>query len=169
MKHRFTNRLIGLVIIGCAIALSGVGGPGAPDDSAERAAVLHVNTDFFDALNAMFNGDAEPFQELWWHTNDVVYMGADGAFSVGWLQTYENWKKQAAIGIGGSVSPSKIQLTMSGDMAMTNQLVSGVNDFHGTPIEVRLRSTSVFRKKGDTWKMICHHVDPIPDGQFEER
>jgi ketosteroid isomerase-like protein len=32
----------------------------------------------------------------------------------------------------------------------------------GKVVELRFRSTNVFRKEGDAWKMVHHHTDPSP-------
>ena len=135
----------------------------AADKSSEMDAVLAANGKFYAALNAMFEGDPKPFEEVWWHTDDVVYMGADGAYNVGWKMIYENWKKQAKIKIGGNVEAEDVRVFVSGDMAMTSQYTVGVNRFDGKDVPIKLRSTSVFLKKDGEWRMVRHHVDVIND------
>ncbi|MCA9284458.1 MAG: nuclear transport factor 2 family protein [Phycisphaerales bacterium] len=162
MAHRSTIGLAGLLVVGTAMLLGGFGMHRQPDGTSERDAVLRANSAFFEALNAMFTGDARPLEDVYWHTDDVVYMGADGAYNVGWRPTYENWKRQAALRIGGSISPSNIEVTIVGDVAMTNQIISGTNTVDHELVEVKLRSTSVLQRKDGTWKLIGHHVDVIP-------
>ena len=67
-------------------ALQGERGPGAiaaavsladqridaDPSEAERAAVLEANERFYIALNAMFAGDPTPFEDVWWHTDEIV-------------------------------------------------------------------------------------------------
>jgi SnoaL-like domain len=129
---------------------------------ADKAALLEANDAFYAALNAMFQGNPRPFEELWWHTDDLVYMGADGAYNVGWEQAYANWKAQAALKLGGEVKAVDVRVTIAGDMAMINQYTVGTNHFRDDDREIKLRATSVFHKKNSKWKMICHHVDVIP-------
>lgn len=130
--------------------------------SSDEQAVLKVNAKFYAALNAMLAGDAKPFAEVWWHTDDVIYMGADGAYNVGWEQTYANWKRQAELKIGGKVMPKEINVNLATDSALVTKEVvqfgAGATDSPNT----RLRATSVFRKKDGQWKLISHHVDVIP-------
>lgn len=128
-------------------------------DPSDEDAVRDANNAFFVALNAMLQGDPQPIEKVWWHTDDVVYMGADGAYNAGWDQTYANWKAQAAIHIGGKATVSDVRLSITGDMAMTNQIVTATAT--DTVPAAKMRSTSVFRKKDGQWRMICHHVDPI--------
>jgi len=137
----------------------------------QAEAVKEVHDQFYAALNAMFEGNAEPFEDVWWHTNDVVYMGADGSYNVGWDDVYANWKKQAALNIGGKVEPSNVRYVVGEDVALANQYVTGTNNFNGQPRKIKLRATSVFRQQEGVWKMVCHHVDVIPalDNTLNER
>ena len=150
-----------VIVSGFEHALGAASRP-ADDADADRQAVLEANELFYTALNAMFRGDAEPFEGVWWHTDDIVYMGADGAYNVGWEQTYANWKKQAALNIGGEARTENVTVTVGQDLAMTNQYTVGVNTIENETAPIKLRATSVFRKKDGRWKMICHHVDVIP-------
>lgn len=154
------HAVLGFVFVTGMLAIYNAKAQEASHD--DHTAVMQANEKFYEALNAMFAGDPTPFQDVWWQTDDIVYMGADGAYSVGWEETYANWEKQASLKIGGHAKAENVQTTITGDMAMTNQYTVGVNEFDGQEREIKLRSTSVFQKKGGVWKMICHHVDVIP-------
>lgn len=158
--QKTATRSVFLVVTLLFAPMVSAGEPSASE--ADREAVLAANDLFYTALNAMFKGDPEPYKDVWWHTDDIVYMGAGGSYVVGWEKVYENWEQQAALKIGGKVGPEDVRVTIGGDMAMTNQYTVGFNKFHGKDTPVKLRSTSVFRKKDGQWKMICHHVDIIP-------
>lgn len=164
MKARITVTLSLLVALTAMLVLTGrfanAGNTAAAD--VEREAVIAANDKFYDALNAMFEGDSEPFKDVWWHTDDIVYMGADGAYNVGWEQVYSNWEKQAALNIGGKVEGQDVRVSIGEDMAMTNAYTVGFNLFDGKKMPIKLRATSIFHKKDGQWKMICHHVDVIP-------
>lgn len=164
MKARTNASRFMLLILGAVALLSvyAVQAQDAASNEADRAAVLEANERFYVALNAMFAGDPAPFEDVWWHTDDIVYMGADGAYNVGWEQTYANWQEQAAQNIGGHASAEDVHVTIGGDIAMTNQYTVGVNEFDDGPQEIRLRATSVFSRQDGQWRMICHHVDVIP-------
>jgi len=129
---------------------------------ADRAAVKEANERFYTALNAMFAGDPTPLEEVWWHTDDAIYMGTDGAYVVGWKEIYANWENKALLHIGGHAKTEDVRITIVGDMAVTNEYIVAVYPADGKPREIKPRATSVFQKKDGQWKMICHHVDVVP-------
>lgn len=156
-----TRTVVLLALLAAGIAL--LTGLGRAQGTSEREKVIAANQKFFTALNAMFKGDAEPIKEVWWHDDDIIYMGADGRYNVGWAQTWANWKAQADLEIGGRVTISDLEVWINGDTAMTNQIVSAIqNKINGTPTDIKLRSTSIFGRRGGEWRMVCHHVDVIP-------
>jgi ketosteroid isomerase-like protein len=168
-KHAITVSLGALVLVGGMIAWAigiGQGADARPvaDESAagEIQAVERVNDRFYAALNAMLEGDPKPFEELWWHTDDVVFMGADGGYCVGWDETYGSWKRMAAIKIGGKVEPADAKITAGPKIAVAHNYVTGTNLVGGVREEIKVRVTSVFRKERDVWKMTGHHVDLRP-------
>ena len=62
--------------------------------SDEKEAVRKALDGFYSSLNAMFKGDATAAKEVWSHSDDVAYMGADGNFNIGWEAMYADWEKQ---------------------------------------------------------------------------
>ena len=98
------------------------------DEIAIRAAV----SQWFDVLNAMLNGDAEPLAALYSHNDDVTYMGAEGTYRVGWSATFADWKAQAKKDIGGSAEGRDIHVVVSGDLATASHLtVSSIANAQG--------------------------------------
>jgi uncharacterized protein (TIGR02246 family) len=131
----------------------------ASDEQAVREAAAR----FYDALNAMFGGDATPMAAVWSHADDVIYMGPDGGFRIGWAEVFANWQAQAAIKLGGEVKPDGMRVTLGQDLAATHSLVRGHNlDAHGTRHGVAIRDTNLFRKEDGEWKMIACHSDVLP-------
>lgn len=138
--------------VGPAFAASG-------NDEAVRAA----NSQFYDALAAMFVGDAEPMGKVWSHADDVVYMGPDGSYQTGWTQVQQEWVRQAAKKLGGKVSPERILVTTGKDIATVSLIETGENkDAEGKSLPVSIRATNLFRLEGGKWKMIGHHTDKLP-------
>jgi len=130
------------------------------DEIAVRAAVGQ----WFAVLNAMLNGDAEPFDALYSHNDDVTYMGAEGTYQIGWPATRADWKDQAAKSSGGSVEGTDIHVVVRGDMATaTHNTIGNVRDTNGDMARTELRETSVFRKEEGIWRMIGHHADRLAD------
>lgn len=155
-----------LVVVAVFAANSAAAQEVAQDD---YAAVKEANEKFFSALNAMFAGDPTPMQDVWWQTEDVVYMGTDGNYLVGWKATYANWEKKAAQNMGGHAKAEQVETTIVGNMAVTSQYIVASKETNGQQREVKPRATSIFRKQDGVWKMICHHVDVIPtlgEGQW---
>ncbi len=129
------------------------------DEIAVRAAV----DQWFAVLNAMLNGDPEPLGALYSHKDDVTYMGAEGAYRVGWTDTFADWTAQAEKSSGGVVEGRYIHVVVSGDMATaTHYTVGNVRNSEGETTETSVRETSVFRKEDGAWRMIGHHADTIP-------
>jgi len=162
MTQNLKTRFLSLSSAAALLLLSATSAVAA-EASSETEAVLAANGKFYRALNAMFEGNPKPFEEVWWHTDDIVYMGADGAYSVGWKSIYKNWEKQAKLKIGGKAEPKDVKVFVSGDMAMTSQFTVGTNRFDGKDVPVKLRATSVFLKKDGEWRIVRHHVDVIGD------
>ena len=129
------------------------------DKKAVRAAL----DQWFVALNAMLNGDPEPFAALYSHAEDVSYMGAEGTYRTGWAAAYEDWEEQARKSGGGSVEGADAHVVVGGDMAYAQHLTKGrVRAPDGQMLETAVRETSVFRKEDGLWKMIAHHADGLP-------
>jgi uncharacterized protein (TIGR02246 family) len=128
-----------------------------------KAAVLAAVDQWFVALNAMLNGDPKPFAEIYSHSDDVTYMGAEGTYRVGWEATYADWKAQAEKSTGGKIQCADIHIVVHGDMAVAQHLTEGrVRKPNGDMADTSVRETSVFRLEDGVWKMIAHHADSLP-------
>lgn len=131
--------------------------------SAEDTEVKAAAEDFYSALNAMFGGDAGPMKEVWSHAEDVTYMGPGGGLQKGWPEVLAAWEEQAALKLGGKVTPDRMQIAAGQDIAVTHNYELGENfDKDGNRQTVSIRATNVFRKEGGRWKMIGHHTDLLP-------
>ncbi len=131
----------------------------------EEEAVRKALDGFYDSLNTMFKGDAAAAKEVWSHTDDIAYMGADGGYQVGWEAMYKDWEKQANLKLGGKVVHTNVVVNVGRDIAVTHQLVksAGTDNPDTMNKQSALRASSVFRKENGKWKMIGHHVDVIPE------
>ena len=133
------------------------------DDRSDTKAVAEAVAGFYAALNTMFKGDLGPMLEVWSHADDVTYMGPDGRFQVGWDDVCADWQKQAAMKLGGRVEPESVRIVAGRDLAVTHNYERGANlEIGGESRTVSIRATNLFRKEGGAWKMIGHHVDPLP-------
>lgn len=156
------NWMIGLWV--CVMTVTGLGVSSAAHAlESDVAAVSAAEDRFYSALNIFFTGDVEPMKEVWSHAEDVTYMGPGGGFQKGWKAVLEVWEKTAAMKLGGKVTPERLHLTVSGDIAVieTNEIGENI-DKDGKPLKVHIRATNTFRKENGQWKMIGHHTDPLP-------
>jgi ketosteroid isomerase-like protein len=115
---------------------------------------------FYEALNALFEGNLEPMKTAWSHADDIVYMGPGGSVKVGWQAVWKDWESQGARKLGGKVEPKNVHFSLGEDLAVMHAVETGENtNIDGKSEKVAIRVTNTFRKEGDTWKMIGHHTD----------
>ncbi len=114
---------------------------------------------FYEALNVLFTGDAEPMKNAWSHTNEISYMGPDGLYLLGWEKIEAMWEQVGALKLGGSVSPRQLNTVVGTDMALITCVESGENEVDSHAEQVSIRSSTVFRKEGAAWKVIAHQTD----------
>src|SRR5690349_7488076 len=113
----------------------------------DAQAVEQASAQFYNSLNSMFTGDAAPMSEVWSHADDVTYMGPAGGIEVGWDRVNAQWESQAALKLGGEVSPEDVTTTINGDLAIVQCREVGSNmSANGQPQTVSIRATNVFRK-----------------------
>ena len=151
-RARFPRALLAAAIVLAAVAAR------ADDEADVRAAAAQ----FYVALNAIFRGDVEPMQAIWSHADDVTYLGPDGALLVGWERTLGSWTSQASLRLGGEVRAEHLHVMVGDDLAVVQNREIGGNRSSGSPVPVRIRATSVFRKQEGAWKMVSHHTDLLP-------
>jgi len=130
---------------------------------ADERAVREASTQFYAALNAMFTGDVAPMKSIWSHADDVTYLGPAGGLQVGWDKVLTQWEAQAALKLGGKVTPEKTTMAVGQTLAVTQNYEKGENvNADGERQTVSIRATNVFRKENGRWKMISHHTDLLP-------
>jgi uncharacterized protein (TIGR02246 family) len=133
-----------------------------PPAAADQKAVEKAVDQWFVVLNAMLNGDPAPFADLYSHTDDATYMGAEGTYRIGWTAIYGDWKAQAEKSTGGKVEGVEIRVVVGVDMATATHVTKGsIKQPDGKMIDIAARETSVFRKEGGEWRMIAHHADGL--------
>ncbi len=153
------RKSVSLSTLVLAIALSILCNPAHASQNGEET-VRKAAAGFYSALNVLFAGNPDPMNEVWSHADDVTYMGPGGGFQIGWPQVFENWKKQAAMKLGGNVEPAEMHIAVGREIAVVQNYEKGTNiNAQGKQEKVSIRATSIFRKEEGNWKMIGHHTD----------
>jgi len=125
----------------------------------KEADVAAAVSGFYQALNILFTGDAEPMKNAWSHADDSSYMGPDGLYLRGWEQIKAMWEHVGVLKLGGCVNPKQLNTVVGADMALITCVESGENEVDGQAETVGIRSSTVFRKEGDVWKVVAHQTD----------
>ena len=65
----------------------------------------------------MIAGNPGPVAAIFSRSDDLIYMGGEGTYAIGFDSAMTNWRAQAEKSLGGHATPSDIRVVMSGDMA----------------------------------------------------
>jgi ketosteroid isomerase-like protein len=119
---------------------------------------------FRAAADAMHNGDAAPFAELWSRSDPVTLLGAAMTAPIGWASVTEGQKSVASQFSNGT--PLDFELVAAdarGDMAYTVGYERSSVSVHGGPARPAfLRATQIYRREDGEWKLVHRHADPVP-------
>lgn len=153
-----------VVFGGCAnrtpVARVGAKVVNAASDARATDGVLGAHNAFYAASNLMFAGDAEPMSAVWSHDDDVTDLSPFGDRRLGWKEVRAEFKREAAMKLGGSVVSVDVVVGFSDDMAYTIGVEHAKRmTVDGKPVEVQLRATNIFRLQGGKWKLVHHHAD----------
>ena len=116
---------------------------------------------FYEALNAMLRGDAEPMLAVWSHADDITYMSPFGELLTGWPATRASWIAQAEARLGGVVRGEELHHLAAGTLGFAVGFERGEVQVEARPTPVDIRATSMFRLEDGEWRMIGHHTDPL--------
>ena len=146
---------------------------GKTKDKAEQG-IRKANSNFYEALNAMFTGDLEPMNAIWSHSNDVTDLGPFGGDRlVGWDAVSSEFKKETEMKLGGKVVCKDLLVRAGTDMGYTICIEEGENmSADGKPVVVKFRATNIFRLENGQWKLVHHHTDlstPLQEATSDEK
>ena len=129
----------------------------------DAAAVMATMAQCHTALEALFEGDAGPMEQVWSHRDDVAYMGPTGASVLGWKNLSAFFKTQAALQLGGEIKSKRKMAVLGSKLAIVYADEVGYHQTgDGQREDILIRATNVFRKEDGQWKMIGHHTDIVP-------
>lgn len=122
-----------------------------------------VNTRLRDAEVAILEGDADARRAIWSRKDPVSVFGAwknaVGRDAVDELFTLLEESFSAC----PSYSFEIVAADVIGDMAYTVGHEHVEATFDGEPRAYHLRSTQIYRREGDEWKVVHRHADGPPD------
>lgn len=141
-------------------------GSAVSDDNKTKSeqALRAANDQLYAALNAMFIGDLQPLDDIWSHKEDVTNMGPFGGRLTGWEAVGAEFKKEAAMKLGGKIVCKDLHLYTGTDLAYAVCVEEGENmSADGKPVVVSHRATNIFRIENGQWKLVHHHTDLSPE------
>jgi ketosteroid isomerase-like protein len=132
-------------------------------DPAFTAAVARVDR----ALAAMGAGDAEPFRACWAPDADTTLYGAFGTLERGPEAIGATLDWVGGRFRGGTLTASYEVVHCAGGLGFTVGLERGVLSIDGgSPREIVIRVTHVYRRTGSEWLLVHRHGDHPPTREF---
>ena len=116
------------------------------------------------ASTAFVNGDPEPKKQLYSRGDDATLANPLGPPARGWQQV--NAALEAAASMLRDGEPTRFERISeyeTPDLAYTVEIERSIVKVAGAeePSPVALRVTTVFRREGESWKVVHRHADPI--------
>jgi ketosteroid isomerase-like protein len=117
------------------------------------------------ALGEMGSGNPEPYIACWADSDDATLFGAWGPIDKGFRRLAKTFRWVGSRFRSGRLVPEHSVVASSGDLAYTVGFERGemtVDD--GPPRLMTIRVTHIYRRFGDTWRLVHRHADfPPPD------
>jgi ketosteroid isomerase-like protein len=116
------------------------------------------------SLEAVAKGDPSPQERLWSRRDDVTLANPLGPPARGWTEVSTALRNAVSqLSDGEVLGIEQISGSSSGDLAYVLELerfrvkVGGAHELANSS----LRSTTIFRREEDGWKIVHRHADPI--------
>lgn len=115
---------------------------------------------FYAAGNRLLAGDTDAFAAIWSEADDISHLGPTGVICRGRQAVMEQFAREAAMGFAGTLVADGRQLVETAEMGLLvcTERTSGMTR-DGEPLQLDIRSTTVFRKEQGQWKAVHHHTD----------
>jgi ketosteroid isomerase-like protein len=117
------------------------------------------------ALAEMGSGNAGPYIACWADSDDATLFGAWGPIDKGFRRLAKVFRWVGTRFRSGHLVPEYSVVASSGDLAYTVGFERGeVTVDDGPPRLMTIRVTHIFRRIGDSWRLVHRHADfPPPD------
>ncbi len=121
------------------------------------------------ATDRFYAGDAEPYKAIYSHRDDATRFGGWGGYEQGWEQLSARYDKTTANFRGGQLEYQALATHVSETLACTVGIERGQVWLVGEaePETLASRVTHVYRREGDTWRLVHRHADPLVDTRRE--
>jgi ketosteroid isomerase-like protein len=126
---------------------------------SELTEVRAASSTFYNALNCMAAGDAEPMAEAWARTDDVSALHPIGGRDLGYDAVIASFSKVAEIAGGGQVRIEDQMLMLTDELAVETGVETGTLVIAGRNADIHHRVTNVYRRVNGQWKLVHHHTD----------
>ncbi len=117
-----------------------------------------------DAARAYVSGDASPLGDIVAHESSATFFGPRGGYTQGAEAVWAKYDRDVTNFESGGESHFEILDMAAGDgLAYWVGFQRATTHVRGTsgPVPFNLRVTELFRREGDTWKLIHRHADPL--------
>jgi ketosteroid isomerase-like protein len=124
-------------------------------DAAEFVQQCH------EALGQHTGGDPRPFLALWSGAPDVSLMGGVGGHQVG-LDSVTDLLTAAAKTLDYTGWTAETLAAGFGEeLGFTIEIETLTRQFNGSPEQMQLRATSIYRRENGAWRVIHRHGDSL--------
>ncbi len=113
---------------------------------------------------AYFNGDAAPLGEIVTQHSPATFFSPSGDYHQGAEAVWSQYKRDATnFDSGGEGQLEILHMGASDGLAYWVGFQRATAHLRGRPeaIPFNLRVTELFRREGDSWKLIHRHADPL--------
>ncbi len=119
---------------------------------------------FYDAVNAVLQGDAGPMLAMWSRADDASYCDTRGQVIRAWSALEAYWRRAADLNArapGGLRATGEVQQVVVGGELGYVVAVERVRR-EGDSGVMTARATNVFRRETDGWRLLHRHADAAP-------
>jgi ketosteroid isomerase-like protein len=117
-----------------------------------------------EAARAYVSGDATPLGKIVTHQSTATFFGPRGGYTQGAEAVWSRYERDVTSFESGGESHFEIlDMAASGGLAYWVGFQRATTHRRGGPeaVPFNLRVTELFRREGDTWKLIHRHADPL--------